>query len=83
MLNITIKNIRVESISNLGSLNIGKSIVCHNSVSDVEVTSPEQLPSMAQLETTIPPPSVPPIAQITPTTPTTPVTPATPITQRS
>lgn len=49
-LNIYITNINVKNISNLGSLNIGKTINCRNQATDISKPAPP-LPEQSQNST--------------------------------
>lgn len=54
-LNIYITNIKVNNISNIGSLNIGKTIICRNQTSQTELSSPGSEPEIppAQVESAV------------------------------
>jgi hypothetical protein len=66
-MNISIYNIKVNSITNIGSLNIGKTILCRNQTT--EVTSPKEESPVSSTVTDL---------SVTPPTPEVSVSPQTP-----
>lgn len=84
MLTITINKLQVGSISNIGSLNVGKTILCRNSAFNSESGGAPETPDMAELplpglplagQALTAQTGAPPIAPITPQVTDTPVAP--------
>jgi len=64
MLTINIMKLEVNAISNIGSLNIGKAIVCYNRAVSKETTGDDSTPTTGIIATP-PPPLVPTVSPTT------------------
>lgn len=53
-MNITITNIKIYSISTIGSLNIGKTILCNNRAETIAAPAPQAEPVPELVEPSVP-----------------------------